>query len=236
MQKALGTIAFINIINKVKTIVTHFKRSNTAWNKLKKYQEQANKTVKRPIQDVVTRWNSTFYMLQRFMELKDEIKCALGSSAIISLTSYEWDICEALIVVLEPSEEVTREMSGQIYVTGSSVLPITSGLTCVLKEIADPEYQHNKNIKGFPDEVEMRRQDLLSEITSRFANVENSRTFTTSMFLDPRYKLYFENQTIADNAKKHVISLVTAMINEENIHCHLHHTKKKRQPPENRIT
>lgn len=159
-------------------------------------------------------------MLKRFIELKDETKCALrnlDATNIMTLTSYEWDVCESLILVLQPCEEVTREMSSQKYVSGSSVLPITVGLTSALNEIADPSYQQSNHIAVFPDEVEMCRQDLLSEIVNRFANVENSKTFTTSMFLDPRYKLYFENQTIADNTKKHKIGLVTAMINEESV-------------------
>ncbi|CAH2226343.1 jg19751 [Pararge aegeria aegeria] len=160
-------------------------------------------------------------MLQRFIELEDEIKCAisnLDSTNLMNLTTYEWDLCKSLIVVLQPCEEVTREMSGQKYVSGSSVLPITVGLTSALREIADLVYQQSNDIAAFPDEIEMCRQDLLSEITTRFANVENSKTFTTAMFLDPRYKLYFENQSIAENTKKHVISLVAAMIvNDESV-------------------
>ncbi|KAF9416040.1 hypothetical protein HW555_006452 [Spodoptera exigua] len=60
----------------------------------------------------------------------------------------------------------------------------------------------------------MCRQDLLAEIGTRFSNLEQSRTYTVAMFLDPRYKLYFENENIADATKKHIVNLVTAMINE----------------------
>ncbi|CAF4948123.1 unnamed protein product [Pieris macdunnoughi] len=189
VQKVLSHSNVNSIIGKVKAIVSYFKRSNLAWNKLKKYQEQANKVVKRPIQDVATRWNSTFYMIERFVELKDEIKCALSNldtGNLINLTTYEWDICQSLVVVLQPCEEVTREMSGQKYVSGSSVIPLTIGLTNALKEIASQTYRQENNIDIFPDEVEMCRQDLLSEIGTRFSNLEQSRTYTVAMFLDPR--------------------------------------------------
>ncbi|CAG4981450.1 unnamed protein product [Parnassius apollo] len=143
-------------------------------------------------------------MLQRFVELKDEIKCAisnLDSPSRLAIMNYEWDVCESLIMVLESCEEVTREMSGQKYVSGCSVLPITVGLTSALNEIADPAYQQNSNLKVFADKVEMCRQELLSEITSRLANMENSKTFTTSVFLDPRYKLYLKIKQLPTTQK-----------------------------------
>lgn len=67
-----------------------------------------------------------------------------------------------------------------------------------------------------PNEVEMARQDILSGLSSRFSSLENSRTFTTCMFLDPRYKLYFENENTAESTKKYVIGLVTSLISEPN--------------------
>ncbi|CAH0719244.1 unnamed protein product, partial [Brenthis ino] len=79
VQQVLGSSYLNDLISKVKAIISYFKRSNLAWTKLKKKQEQANKVAKRPIQDVVTGWNSTLYMLNRIVELKDEIKCALSN-------------------------------------------------------------------------------------------------------------------------------------------------------------
>ncbi|CAG4952948.1 unnamed protein product [Parnassius apollo] len=106
-------------------------------------------------------------------------------------------------------------MSDQRYVSGSSVIPLTIGLTSALNEIASLTYRQENNIDVFPDEVEMWRQDhLLSEISTRFSNLEQSRTYTVAMFLDPRYKLYFESENVADNTKKNIIGLVTTMINE----------------------
>lgn len=109
-------------------------------------------------------------MLSRFVELKDEINCVMSNLDVVNctrLTSYDWDICQSLIWVLRPCDEVTRGMSGQKYV---------SGLTNALQEIASETYRQENNISKFPDEVEMCRQDLLSEINSRFQNLERSRT------------------------------------------------------------
>ena len=56
----------------------------------------------RPRQDSTIRWNSTFYMLKRFLE---------STLAIVNapLTQEEWEVCR----VLEPFEQVTLEISGE---------------------------------------------------------------------------------------------------------------------------
>lgn len=51
------------ILAKVRNLVAHFKRSTTATNKLLEVQKQSGKDAKKLLQDVVTRWNSTYYML-----------------------------------------------------------------------------------------------------------------------------------------------------------------------------
>lgn len=64
-------------------------------------------------------------------------------------------------------------MSGQRYVTGSSVIPLTTGITNALEEIVNPAYQSENKISVFPVEIEMCRQDLLSEISNPLGNLES---------------------------------------------------------------
>ena len=45
-------------------IVTYFKKSNVANNKLAELQRELKRDEKKLIQDVCTRWNSTYYMFQ----------------------------------------------------------------------------------------------------------------------------------------------------------------------------
>lgn len=79
---------------KVKSIVEYFKRSTLATEKLNQMQEQLGYSpVHTLIQDVVTRWNSTFHMFQRFFELKTPIFSSLADlNYDVSLTSDDWQI------------------------------------------------------------------------------------------------------------------------------------------------
>ena len=168
VQKALNNEEISNTICKVKALVSYFKKSTIGWDKLKKYQQQAGKEVKRPLQDVPTRWNSTYYMLERFIQLKEEINSSLSNlnPGLTLLTPQEWIVIEKLLLVLKPCEQVTKEISGQKYVTGSSVIPITTALKSSLVELI------LNDAEPLPDAVEKVRTDLFGELMSRFSSLE----------------------------------------------------------------
>jgi len=64
-----------DIIDKVKNICTHIRKSTNANNKLIAYQKSMGVNVPlKVLQDVATRWNSTFYMLERFVQLETSIR------------------------------------------------------------------------------------------------------------------------------------------------------------------
>jgi hypothetical protein len=66
------------LISSVKSIVRYFNQSNLASAELKKLQESSNnKNNLKLIQSNDTRWNSTFYMLDRLLELSDLLGVAL---------------------------------------------------------------------------------------------------------------------------------------------------------------
>jgi hypothetical protein len=82
------------LISKVKIIVTHFRKSYFANEKLLIFQRQngLNKTPLKLTNDVPVRWNSTFYMLDRFTKLETAVKSsiALIDKDLPILNSFEW--------------------------------------------------------------------------------------------------------------------------------------------------
>ncbi|XP_025829087.1 LOW QUALITY PROTEIN: uncharacterized protein LOC112904078 [Agrilus planipennis] len=219
------------LVDKVKAIVGHFKKSTTSSERLLKYQnQQSNESPKRLIQDIETRWNSTFYMIRRFVELEEAVRStiALVSRELPILKNEEWVTLLQLCQILQPVEEVTSMMSGQNYLTGSYVIVITR----CLKE------SYNK-ILGTSD----LQQDIISVakslklgLSERFKNIEQSGTFAISTFLDPRFKMKaFADHNEANRAKEKVRSLTASLISLNLSNDNNHHqmpTSSKKEPNE----
>lgn len=67
----------------VKCIVTYFHYCVKALGRLSQFQEQQGLPIKKLTQAVETRWNSTFYMMQRFGQLAEPIissLCLMGKN------------------------------------------------------------------------------------------------------------------------------------------------------------
>ncbi|KAI7811793.1 putative zinc finger BED domain-containing protein 1-like [Triplophysa rosa] len=105
-------------------------RSTVAAEKLKATQQQMGLPELKLKQDCPTRWNSTFYMLRRFLDNKDAIitTLVLLSARLETLTQDEWKEMEEASEVLKPFEEVTVEISGESYVTASKVILLSRSL------------------------------------------------------------------------------------------------------------
>lgn len=197
------------LIDKVKKIVAHFKRSSLSSERLAKYQLQQNRQPKCLIQNVETRWNSVFYMIERIVELEEAVRStlALVDRDLPPLTNEDWTTCTQLCKVLRPFEEMTRAMSGQKYLTGSSVIIM---VRC-LKETC------NKIIENaeFTPEVHDVVLLLKSGLTERFRSVEQSGTLALNTFLDPRFKMQaFSDKQEAIKTKEKVRRLVAASIGD----------------------
>lgn len=101
------------VIDKCKAIASHFSRSNKANNILEK-----NIKLRKPngpekfMQANVTRWNSTFYCLERINQLKEPLIHALVDvSRDFEIERFDWVLLEKLIAILAPFEKVTKLLS-----------------------------------------------------------------------------------------------------------------------------
>ena len=167
------------LISAVKEIVRFFKHSVGASDYLRK-----NSNLKL-IQSVPTRWNSTFYMLERFLNLSDTVSTILLKfpNSPRMLTAAELQTAKEITSILKPLESVTKEVSGDTYITGSMVIPLQN---CMEKQLTE--------LVPFTDIGQQLKQETLVEISKRFGGIEGNSLLSISTLLDPRFKkLHFKN-------------------------------------------
>lgn len=102
------------------------------------YQTNSGHQCLKLIQEVPTRWNSTCYMMHRFLELENAIK---GTIAILNanlplLTLEEWNLCRELLIVLQAFEKATKTVSTEQYSSASLIIPLICGLVNVCNKLS----------------------------------------------------------------------------------------------------
>ncbi|KAK7162496.1 hypothetical protein R3I93_006724 [Phoxinus phoxinus] len=189
-------------VDKVKAAVEYFHMSTVGAEKLKSTQRQMGMPELRPEQDCPTRWNSTFYMLKRFLESKDAIisTLAIVSAPVDPLTQEEWEVVEEVCRVLEPFEQVTVEISGESYVTASKMILLCKGLQRITAN-----RQREANVTT--GQVIELMDTLCSSMDRKFHKMEYNHVLSETAALDPRFKkLAFSDARAIDEALQRITS------------------------------
>ncbi|XP_071055076.1 zinc finger BED domain-containing protein 4-like [Onthophagus taurus] len=171
------------IIEKVKKVSTHFNHSLVAQDELKAIQEIRMKQFPlSTIQDCSTRWNSTFYMLERFVKIKDSLLLYLTTKQFVSLSPDDLSTIDLLLKLLAPFEELTKELSNSKN-SISMVIPLMHVILTTLKAEKD-----NQNT---PEKIKVLFVKVIREISERFGDLNKNLLCSVSTYLDPRYKTKF---------------------------------------------
>ncbi|WAR31459.1 ZBED1-like protein [Mya arenaria] len=180
-QKGVKVQEFQPLLTKVRRIVSFFHKSTTATALLK--LNQKNKELKL-IQDVSTRWNSTYDMLQRYVDEHEAITATLSSSelrknakGIVTLSPDEITDLEAVMCVLGPLKTITTIMCDARHPTISLVLVFKNKITSAMV-ISENDSDLIKAMKG------AIRQDM----TKRYTQVEVEEFMWMCTALDPRFR------------------------------------------------
>ncbi|KAL4122187.1 hypothetical protein QTP88_014561 [Uroleucon formosanum] len=176
MKKVDG---LLDLISKVRNIVKFIKRSVNCSDELRKLQEKDGDNVKKCILDVVTRWNSVYYMCKRFLELKEVVNQIVLKhiNAPPMLNGQEIENIKQAVKILEILEKVTSEISGQKYATMSLVIPIISCINDNLSTML-PTSRIGVEFKNA----------ITDEMKKRFEFIEKNYLLSVSTILDPRFK------------------------------------------------
>nr|XP_022900596.1 zinc finger BED domain-containing protein 4-like [Onthophagus taurus] len=117
------------------------------------------------IQDCPTRWNSTFYMLERFVKIKDSLLLYLSTKQFVSFSPDDLSTVDLLLKLLAPFEELTKELSNSKN-SISMVIPLTHVILTTLKAAKD-----NQNT---PEKVKALFVKVIREISERFGDLNKN--------------------------------------------------------------
>ena len=117
LKRQGGFPSLMNTIAKAKALVAKFNASEVAISKL------VEKTNKKLIADVTTRWSSTYLMISCLVERKYSVDDICKFLKRNSLLNTDWEILAKLCELLEPFANYTQLTTGSKIPTLPSVFP-----------------------------------------------------------------------------------------------------------------
>ena len=127
----LGISTIQQVISKAKKIVAHFRHSVIATKGLEEKQISLNIPNHKLLQEICTRWNSTYFTCERLLEQRWAIYAVIHDEADkrhLDLKPHQWDILTQLFTVLKPLQVATNALCEEQNVSVSSIYPVLNGL------------------------------------------------------------------------------------------------------------
>lgn len=176
-----------HIIAKCRKLVGKFKHSEGLCRKLKAKQERLGLEFKlKLVQDVSTRWNSTFDMLETILINKAPlVSIALepenAPHDIEMLCDQEFSIIKDLCTILEPLKELTEFLSASSYTTCAIVYPAIYSLV----------HDFLPDIQLYDGDMIELKEEFVEILKRRFHHILDLRCngfFLAATYLDIQYR------------------------------------------------
>jgi hypothetical protein len=196
-----STLAAVTL--KVSKVVEHFRRSPTAKQRFHDCQRTFDVPKHKLVQQVSTRWNSMFSMIDRFAEQRLVIgDYANRYSDIENLSRTEWEILDEARILLRPFLTATLKFSKA---------------TCSISEVIPTiKWLKSKVCSAQTVHLTVMKQELVEWLSKRdpqyFGAIEQNAMYSVATLLDPRFKTaYF---SLID-ARDEVIARLREAINQQ---------------------
>lgn len=148
-------------------------------------------------------------MLERMIKIQDSLCLYAGKHNIPQISPLEWLQLKKIVALLQPFEEITRNMSDS-STSISSVIPLIHTLKHTL-QIENNKPDTNENFKALI-------KSTTDQLNSRFGELHLNNFYAIATYLDPRYKTNFFNEVTKEKVLSEIITLlcdnVEANINE----------------------
>ena len=147
-----------------------------------------------PHSDTATRWNSSYYLVERVLKLKPALVSVLaskvGQRSEIEFQNSDWELMEKIQRCLSNFESATKTLQ---YKDAS----ISVYIPVVFTIIDDLE-----NITSEDQGIKTMKRDLLANMRRRFHDIENHDEYVIATYLDPRWKgAFFRKSSSMERAR-----------------------------------
>ncbi|XP_053382048.1 E3 SUMO-protein ligase ZBED1-like [Mercenaria mercenaria] len=188
LKPAMELTAVSKVISRCRKLVGHFKHSTTLTAEMRERQKAMGVPEHTLVQDVVTRWNSTYQMMTRLVEQRRVVsdilldpKLSKKEDSVLNLKEYEWDLIGELSDILRPLADTTEYMCTERCVSVSEIYPIVCGLVNRRLVTSNTDSNTASRVKEVIREDLMRRYQPSSDTAAESAAALGA-------LLDPRYK------------------------------------------------
>jgi len=199
IKEVYNSDEYKEILEKARRLVGKVRKSSIA---MQKIVSRCGKTV---ISDNTTRWNSTYLMVNRLLEIKVDLNEVLCEMKMDTLLTSEWVVLEDIKALLEPFREQTDIL--QTDATSlSNVIPSLLELECHMEQ--------------FPSSTTLIRSMMLN-LKKRFAillepsDLEFNPLPAAACLLDPTCAsviLGFDTSALREKAKSYILVQVNNLI------------------------
>jgi hypothetical protein len=165
------------LIKKLRVFISTIRNSSKQMDKLKDYFRLENVPFKTPLPDIVTRWNYTYYMLERAIEIKPFLNHLVTNFPALTTnwpTNEEWLVLNNLLDLLAPFALITKVISASSY-------PMVGEVKWLFLGVKNHLEKHRDN---YP------LQDLIDNMKEVFNYYFEQINYSLHIpgFFDPRYK------------------------------------------------
>lgn len=191
ISKALKMQRVDTAVKACRHLVQAFSRSWKRKRTLREKQAVLNLPQKALIHDVVTRWGSTFKMVERFLSQQQAVCAALAAErGVWHLMPKDADIAvlEQLCQLLDPLNTFTDALCSETRVTLSAIKPVLDHITGDVLEESEQDSVLLKNMK----------QAIRQDLTSRYTEEKAKGVMQMACFMDPRFKTNFLDSPVDD--------------------------------------